>query len=160
MTATARACHHHGVLVAEIDRAAEFYASAFGARRLFGPVELGGGPAAALMRGPVGTRFEMAMLGFGEGGLELFAFLPPTVPGWVQSAERSPLPHLALEVDELSAALDRVRESGGTLVAPTQRFGAGSMAYVADPDGNVVELVDMSLADLAAEMNRLFRAAA
>ncbi len=160
MSAAARACHHHGVLVADVERAGEFYAGAFGARWLFRPAEMGGRAAAALMAGPPGTRFKMAMLGFEQGGLELFEFLGPTVPEW--AAERrpaAPLPHLALEVEDLEAALARVREGGGSVVAPPQRFGAGSMVYAADPDGNVIELVDLPLAEVAAEVRRLFAGA-
>jgi catechol 2,3-dioxygenase-like lactoylglutathione lyase family enzyme len=50
--------------------------------------------------------------------------------------------HFALEVDDLEAFVAIVRERGATIVGGPRPRGDGVIqAYVADPDGNVVELM-------------------
>ena len=50
--------------------------------------------------------------------------------------------HFAIEVDDLEAFLAGVRARGGAVVGGPRPRGDGVLqAYVADPDGNVVELM-------------------
>ena len=50
--------------------------------------------------------------------------------------------HFAIEVDELEAFLAGVTERGGIVVGGPRRRGDGVLqAYLTDPDGNVVELM-------------------
>jgi predicted enzyme related to lactoylglutathione lyase len=60
----------------------------------------------------------------------------PNLPGFA---------HLAFEVDDVEAAARAVFEHGGSAIGePTQRelpgVGAITFQYVADPEGNVIEL--------------------
>jgi catechol 2,3-dioxygenase-like lactoylglutathione lyase family enzyme len=55
--------------------------------------------------------------------------------------------HFALEVDELEPFLDEVRRRGGVVVGGPRPRGDGVLqAYVTDPDGNVVELMQTGVA--------------
>jgi lactoylglutathione lyase len=153
----ARAHHHHGLLVADLERGARFYVEAFGGRRLTGPVPVEGRAAAAVMGGPPGTRFELCLIAFDEGVVELFAFGGDDLPDWVAAPSRGRLPHFGMEVDDVPAALARVEAAGGRrLWDDVGRWGEASVIYVADPDGNVIELLDAPVGTIAAEALRLF----
>ena len=55
--------------------------------------------------------------------------------------------HFAIHVDDLGTFLERVRSRGGTVVAEPRPRGDGVLqAYVTDPDGNVVELMQTGAA--------------
>jgi catechol 2,3-dioxygenase-like lactoylglutathione lyase family enzyme len=153
----ARAHHHHGLLVADLERAAGFYVEAFDGRRLTGAVPVRGRAAAAVMGGPPGTRFELCLVGFEAGAVELFAFAGDDLPDWVAAPQRGRLPHLGMEVEDVPAVLARVEAAGGRrLWEDVGRWGAAHVIYVADPDGNVIELLDAPIETIAAEALRLF----
>lgn len=152
--------HHQGLMVADLERAVAFYVGAFGGRQLTLPVILEGPAAEMVMDAPPGTRYEMSLVSIGSGAVELFRFVGPERPAW---AGRRPgrLPHFGLEVDDVAAALERVEHAGGhRLFDQVERFGRARVIYVADPDGNVIELLDSPLATIAAETIRMFPEAA
>jgi catechol 2,3-dioxygenase-like lactoylglutathione lyase family enzyme len=151
--------HHHAILVADQEASIEFYASAFGARLLFGPIELRGHAAAEILDGPRGLCFRLAMLGLSEGAVELFELVGEEVPAW--PLERGRLPHLALEVASVTDSIERVKRAGGRpLFDQPQVFGSTLMTYVADLDGNVVELLEASAEEVARQMVSAFPNAA
>lgn len=51
--------------------------------------------------------------------------------------------HIAIEVDDVYAATDRIREQGGTILRDAGPMNAGTtiIAFVADPDGYAIELI-------------------
>ncbi|MFO7581828.1 lactoylglutathione lyase [Guyparkeria sp.] len=51
--------------------------------------------------------------------------------------------HIAIEVDDVYAAADRIREKGGQILREPGPMNAGStiIAFVADPDGYAIELI-------------------
>lgn len=51
--------------------------------------------------------------------------------------------HIAIEVDDVYAAADRIREKGGEILREPGPMNAGStiIAFVADPDGYAIELI-------------------
>jgi len=51
--------------------------------------------------------------------------------------------HIAIEVDDVYAAAERIREKGGTILREPGPMNAGStvIAFVADPDGYAIELI-------------------
>lgn len=54
--------------------------------------------------------------------------------------------HIALEVDDAYAACDRIREKGGKVVreAGPMKHGTTVIAFVEDPDGYKIELIQRS----------------
>jgi lactoylglutathione lyase len=51
--------------------------------------------------------------------------------------------HIAIEVDDVYAAAERIREKGGRILREPGPMNAGStiIAFVADPDGYAIELI-------------------
>jgi predicted enzyme related to lactoylglutathione lyase len=146
--------HHHALQVSDLDRAVAFYAEAFGARHLGGPLSVKEDTAELFMDGPAGTGFRMSLIGLDDDILELFEFAADGVPPW---AQRSPgrLPHLALEVEDVDDALARVEHAGGTrLFSAVRPFGSTRLIYASDPDGNVIELLEATGPELIALFRR------
>jgi catechol 2,3-dioxygenase-like lactoylglutathione lyase family enzyme len=147
--------HHVGLRVGDIERAGSFYAEALGADWLVRPVTFEG-PGADQAMGAEGVRLKLAMLALGDGAVELFEFLSPEPPAWA-TAERGRLPHLAVQVEDTDAALERVEAAGGRRIWPrVDRFGPARVIYVSDPDGNVVELLDRPPSEIAGALLRWF----
>jgi catechol 2,3-dioxygenase-like lactoylglutathione lyase family enzyme len=155
----ATALHHHGLLVSDVQRSGEFYCEALGARWLARPI-LFDGPGAELAMGEPGVRFMLAMVGLeGGGAVELFQFLEGGTPDWGLEPRRGRLPHLAVQVPDTDVALGRIEAAGGRrLWERVGRWGAARVVYAADPDGNVIEVLDHPPGDIAATFHQHFPA--
>ena len=143
---------HVNLVAEDWDGLATFYESVFGCTRvlperdLFGPwLEAGTGVPGAQIRG-----VHLRLPGYEQGGptLEVFTYTPageagaraPNCPGWA---------HIAFAVGDVSSVREAVLAAGGRAVGETISAGiegAGSItfAYVADPEGNVIELQQWS----------------
>jgi len=140
--------HHVGLTVPDLDAATRFFATALGAtvetdllvEPLTGPeIET----ALDLQAGTVVHRVRMLALGDGAG-LELFEI------GGVDQAQPARLSdlgvqHLAIEVPDIRAALDRVRACGARVLAapaPVPGDTTGAVwAYCVLPWGGLMELM-------------------
>jgi catechol 2,3-dioxygenase-like lactoylglutathione lyase family enzyme len=155
------AFHHVALQVSSLERAAGFYIEAFDGRWLTAPLLLDDPSAAVVFGGPEGTAVRHCKIGFDAGAVELFEFTGDARPDW--AAPRgvvARLPHFAIVVDDVPATLERVRACGGTELWPSiTHWGTAQSMYVADPDGNVVEVIDEPLEDVVATTLRLFPAA-
>ncbi len=87
-------------------------------------------------------RFTLAFVGF-DGAPE--ASVLELTHNWdTDTYERgNAFGHLALEVEDVRAAVEAVRARGGTITREPKAMNAGTMviAFVADPDGYDIELV-------------------
>lgn len=139
---------HTNLVARDWRRLAGFYVDLFGCepvppeRDYRGPVlEAGTGVAGSGLRG-----VHLRLPGHGAEGptLEIYAYdreerrLPPAAnrPGWG---------HIAFAVDDVAEARDQVLAAGGTsigqVVTTTTADGRRvTWCYVADPEGNIVEL--------------------
>lgn len=148
--------HHTGVLVADIDRAAAFYIDALDAHYLFRPAVNSGEGAQYVLGGEDDVAFTFCYLGFRTGAIELMQFLQGA-PDWAKEPPRGRLPHFALVVDDVDATLERVLAAGGTAVWPAPiDWGGAKVMYVADLDGNPIELFDTPLEGIVARTLELF----
>ena len=148
--------HHHGLRVTDAHRACAFYCDVLGGRRLTLPVVLEGRGAEQVVGMP-GARLRVALIGFGDAAIELFEVLEPAIPDWARAPVQGTIPHVALQVDDVGATLARAEAAGGRRLWPdVDRWGRVHAIYLADPDGNVVELLDGSAADIAAAFLRWF----
>ncbi len=146
-------------MVGDLERALRFYEDAFGGSPLTLPVVLEGRAAEAVMDGPPGTRYSMCLIRIGAATVELFSFHGDSRPAWARGAQGR-LPHFGLQVDDVEAALERVERAGGRrLFERVERWGRAQVVYVADPDGNVIELLDAPVETIAEEAIRMFPAA-
>ncbi|MHC5040467.1 MAG: VOC family protein [Planctomycetota bacterium] len=139
---------HANLVARDFDALCAFYTSVFGCRptmkegRYTGPwVE-----AVTQVPGAEIRVMHLALPGF-EGKaptLEIIAYdetLPPSNP----AANRPGYGHIAFAVDDVEAARDAVLEAGGKVfgeIASVEIPGRGTVTevYVADPEGNLIEL--------------------
>jgi len=138
-------CHHVGVLVSDIERSARFYIEALDAHWLFKPAVNRGPGAQAVFGGDDQTAFAFCYLGFDSGAVELIQFLS-SPPEFARDPQRAPLPHFGLVVDDVAKSTERVEAAGGSRVwKEPVSWGGATVMYVADPDGNAIELFDVPL---------------
>lgn len=126
--------HHLGIAVRSIDQALRIYRDGFGL--------------------PLGKRVrveteqvEAAMLEAGDPRIELLEPLTPdSVVGRFLERRGEGLHHIALEVDDLEAAIERLKARGARLVRDEIRVGAEGYRYVfvhpASAGGVLVELIE------------------
>jgi catechol 2,3-dioxygenase-like lactoylglutathione lyase family enzyme len=139
---------HTNLIARDWRRLAAFYEEVFGCtpvppeRRQSGEwLERGTGVAGARLEG-----VHLKLPGHGEQGptLEIYSYSepadrPPPV------ANRLGFGHIAFEVRDVGATLDRVCERGGSAVgevvtAEVSGRGRITFVYAADPEGNLIEL--------------------
>jgi predicted enzyme related to lactoylglutathione lyase len=99
--------------------------------------------------GVPGARLQgihLRLPGYGEAGptLEIFQYHPQAERP-AMAVNRPGLVHIAFAVDDVEAARDAVLAAGGRIVGhlvsrPVPGAGLITFVYVADPEGNVIEL--------------------
>jgi len=92
------------------------------------------------------VRADLAMVEAPNGGgrLELVKFHAPSGPGADrhEAANAPGLRHVSFEVDDLDAALARVRAHGAELVGEVESGGGYRLCYVRGPEGIIIELAE------------------
>jgi len=120
---------HLVLYVENAERSARFYRDVLGWHQIIPEDGTPVGPVAAFSGGR--THHELLLIEVGEGAT-------PIPPG-----RRIGLYHFGLKVgdsdEELKAALDRVVAAGATVLGASDHTVTHSL-YIADPDGNEVEL--------------------
>lgn len=138
---------HIGICVRSLARSRAFYCGVFG----FSPVResFRMGTELDALTLVQGCDYEMQFFRKGEFLLELFDVRGPGTVGDGEIRPNNTVGdvHLTVEVDDLDAALGRVMELGGTVLAETRTSSAslgvgqeGELAFVFDPDGVRIEL--------------------
>ena len=123
---------HVAFRVADLDAAIDFYTRSLGLELLNRLVDDEHGEVLAFLDLD-GCKLELIML-LDENGNPV-AYDPP-------SPTEPYCPHVALSVSDIDAALDRLVKAGAQyLKGPMELPGEVRWAYAADPDGNVIELV-------------------
>lgn len=87
-------------------------------------------------------KFTLAFIGYGDESQD--TVLELTYNWGVESYEMgSGFGHIALEVDDVYMATDRIKKLGGTITRDAGPMNAGStiIAFVEDPDGYQIELI-------------------
>jgi glyoxylase I family protein len=142
--------HHPGLRVANIERSAQFYIDALGGHWQTSPFSLDGDEAVMVMGGTPNAHFKVCHIGFDEGTIELFEFLEPVNPTGPLAPAEGGIIHFAFYVDDVPEALARVERAGGKRYWPEVRDmpGGFQVIYVTDPDGNVLELIDIAIGPL------------
>ncbi|HKT03274.1 MAG TPA: VOC family protein [Rugosimonospora sp.] len=127
---------HVGINVRDLDAAAGWYAAAFGLSREFEVTLDAFALSIVMLRSPDGYRIELLHRPGSEPGLR--AADPPA------AVLTEGYGHVALAVADLDAGYARLLELGaGPVMAPRPSPEPGvRMAFVRDPEGNLVELVE------------------
>ena len=138
--------HHVGLVVSDLDAAIDFY----GALLDMAVIERFEWSAPAAIQdqaiGLTGSAARGAMLSGSQSHLEVWEYSSPpaeaTAPKSLGAHEQG-LRHLALEVTDVAAALERVKELGGTAMGePVQITGSTTtLVYCRDPFGTILELL-------------------
>lgn len=139
---------HTNLIARDWRRLAEFYEAVFGCTRV-PPERRQSGEWLARGTGVPGARLEgvhLKLPGYGEEAptLEIYSYAEP-VDSPAPVANRLGFGHIAFEVQDVGATLDRVRGYGGTAVGETVTAevpgrGRITFVYAADPEGNLIEL--------------------
>jgi catechol 2,3-dioxygenase-like lactoylglutathione lyase family enzyme len=143
---TIKQMHHVGIVVDDLAAATAFFVD-------LGLQRQGGGPAKGewvdRVVGLEGVQVEFAMMQTpdGHGRLELITFDSPPAEGRDANAPANTrgIRHVAFVVDDIDAALARVRVHGAELVGQVERYGDSMrLCYIRGPEGMIVELGEMS----------------
>ena len=140
-----RGIQHCALVVSDLERSRRFYGDALGLTEISRPSSFA---------------FAGAWFRAGEDEVHLIVESDTTMPAG--GAATGPglraglVTHLALEVDDLAAMLDRVRERGVEIGSGPMARGDGvDQAFVLDPDGYVVEVFERTEADQSDAPQRL-----
>jgi catechol 2,3-dioxygenase-like lactoylglutathione lyase family enzyme len=143
--------HHSALLVDDVERSLTFYTEVFGAEVLARPFSVSSPEVAADMGGPPGMSIEIAMIRIPPAGMtELLHFVGEDLPSWARH-EPGLVPHSCFQVEDVAVTLALAEQHGGSRVWPQiATRGSAEMIYIRDPDGNVIELVDVSVEAMVA----------
>lgn len=143
--------HHTAMSSPDVARLARFYCEHLGFERAseFGWPQ-GFAPADAVT-GLEGSKARGELLRLGTAFLELFEFASPRPQP--SDPERAVcdhgITHICIRVDDLDAEYARLAAAGMAFHAPPQTFSPELKAtYGRDPDGNVIELIETTRAEM------------
>ncbi len=123
---------HTMLRVGDLDRSVGFYTKLLGMKEL-------------RRRDVPDGKYTLVFLGYGEGNKEGQAELELTYNYGVETYEiGTAFGHLAVGVPDVKAACEAVRAGGGkvTREAGPVKFGTTIIAFVEDPDGYKIELIE------------------
>lgn len=144
--------HHLAIRVDDVEKAADFYENAFGANRMMQSFVVEGDLGEMVAVGPKGTSMTILPIEFPDGGaMELFNFAEPAHPTKPIDAWQGTLMHFAIQVEDTDAALAAAEAAGGKRIWPeVLEMGPLRIVYIHDLDGNVIEIIDGTMADVIA----------
>ena len=123
---------HTMLRVGDLGRSVDFYTRVLGMRVL-------------RTRDVPDYKYSLAFLGYGEGNADGGAELELTYNYGVDKYEQgTAFGHLALGVPDVAAACQRIRDAGGkvTREAGPVKGGSTVIAFIEDPDGYKIELIE------------------
>jgi catechol 2,3-dioxygenase-like lactoylglutathione lyase family enzyme len=139
--------HHVAISTGDLDRLLRFYRDTLGLEVRFEQTWSPGNEKADAITGLCDSSARQVLLAAGNAYVELFEFRsPPPRPG---DPDRlvcdHGITHLCLDVADLDAEYQRLSAGGVRFHAPPQDLGRGvRTTYARDPDGNVVELQELT----------------
>jgi len=122
---------HTMIRVGALDRSVKFYTELLGMKEL-------------RRRDVPDGKYTLAFLGYGEGNAEGQGEIELTYNYGVEKYEQgTAFGHLAVGVPDVAGACEKVRTGGGkvTREAGPVKFGTTIIAFVEDPDGYKIELI-------------------
>lgn len=150
-----RGIHHVGLVVDDLDAAITFYGALLDMEEIERDHWRQPAPRQDQAIGLVGSAADGVMLRGSNSYLELWQYQTPAAVGddpAARGAHERGLRHIAIEVDDVRAALDRLVELGGSRMGdPVDLDDTGAtVVYCRDPFGTVVEFMSVgsSLASL------------
>ena len=141
-----RGVHHTAISTGHLERALAFYRDLLGFRVVLDLTWPVGTEVADTITGLRDSSARAVMLRAGNVMIELFQYATPTPrPG----DPRRPvsdhgITHICLDVTDLDAEYARLKAAGMSFHCPPQDVGGAKSTYGRDPDGNVIELQEVT----------------
>lgn len=139
--------HHAAISTPDIDRLTAFYRDLFGFETVFELAWEPGMAAIDRMMAVDGTAARVVMLRTGNSFLEFFEFSSPTPRRQVEDRPviDHGITHICIAVDDAVAECSRLERLGLRLhCAPIKSNTPICGTYARDPDGNVIEILEVS----------------
>jgi predicted enzyme related to lactoylglutathione lyase len=135
--------HHVGATVSDLERASSFYCAVLDGQVL-NPIEPGEDPRVPRMVGIPDAGISGVMLRTSAGTkIELLRYRSRHSRRLDLRPCDTPSLHLAFAVEDLDRAEKQVQVNGGELVGGRVAFDDGDYRYCTDPDGNILELIQL-----------------
>ncbi len=137
--------HHTAISTGDMERALRFYRDLLGFKEVFSSSWEVGTESVDQIVGLRDSSAQVVMLQAGNACIELFQYATPSPqPG---DANRPVcdhgITHLCLQVKDIDAEYDRLKAAGMCFHCPPQGRSGLRATYGRDPDGNVVELLEV-----------------
>jgi catechol 2,3-dioxygenase-like lactoylglutathione lyase family enzyme len=135
---------HVGISVVNLERSLAFYRDLLG-MEVVEEVTFKGERYEAILA-LKGARGRIAILKSGNLAVELFEFMEPAPRpvGRTRPVSDHGITHVAVEVDDIQGLYERLSAAGVSFHCPPIHFPACATAtYARDPDGNVVEILQL-----------------
>jgi catechol 2,3-dioxygenase-like lactoylglutathione lyase family enzyme len=142
-----RGIHHTAISTGDLQRALAFYRDLLGFETVFEAGWPAGTETADNITGLSGSSAQLAMLRAGNTFIELFQYQSPAPrPGDPSRPVCDHgITHICLDVTDVEAEYQRLTAAGMRFHCPPQDLGGGAKTtYGRDPDGNVVELQEIT----------------
>ena len=141
-----RGIHHTAISVGNLEKALAFYRGVLHFEVVMEGGWKTGSAQADRVVGLKDTAARFAMLSKGDSRIELFEYSSPT-PKQADPTRRvcdHGYTHICLEVEDIDSEYERLKAGGMTFHAPPQEaLGNMRAIYGRDPDGNVIELLEI-----------------
>lgn len=138
--------HHTAISTGDIERALRFYRDLIGFKEEWSSTWQVGTATVDKIVGLKDSSAQVVMLKLGDAHIELFQYATPhPKPGETNRPVCDHgITHLCLRVTDIDGEYERLKAAGMVFHCPPQVAGKGFRAtYGRDPDGNVVELLEV-----------------
>ena len=142
-----RGIHHTAISTGDLQRALVFYRDLLGFESVLEFSWPAGAEVADRITGLEGSSAQAAMLRAGNTFIELFQYGSPTPRAGDSNRPVCDhgITHLCLDVRDVDAEYERLKAAGMRFHCPPQDLGGGARTtYGRDPDGNVIELQEIT----------------
>ena len=145
--------HHTAISTGDIERSLRFYRDLLGFKEVFSSKWDIGTETTDKIVGLKDSSARVVMLRTGNACVELFQYATPEPkPGDINRPVCDHgITHLCLQVADIDAEYARLKTAGMRFHCPPQDIGGLRATYGRDPDGNVVELLEVK--DQSSDMN-------
>ena len=138
--------HHTAISTSDLERALRFYRDLLGFEEVFSSAWESGTEEVDRIVGLQDSSARLVMLKAGNACVELFQYAPPRPK---PSEANRPvcdhgITHLCPQVTDIDAEYERLKAAGMHFHCPLQTRSGLRVTYGRDPDGNVVELLEVT----------------
>ena len=138
--------HHTAISTEDLERSLRFYRDLLGFEEIFSSAWEVGAEVADRITGLQDSSARLVMLKAGNACLELFQYArpKPKLGEPMRPVCDHGITHICLNVTDIEAEYERLKAAGMPFHCPPQEVEGGIRAtYGRDPDGNVVELLEV-----------------